>query len=364
MKENIKPRVIQLDVLRCVAVVLVIFRHSLPCPPDENYVLHVISSLLVNGGWIGVDLFFVLSGFLVSGLLFSEYQKTGDVGIKRFLIRRGFKIYPAFWVWLSVTIITILFVKRETIPLRDLLGEVLFLQNIIGRLSNHTWSLAVEEHFYIGLATLVFILLWRKKRAKSDDNPFSIIPQLFLVIALTCLTLRLLMLIFKGINAFPTPFRIDSLFFGVAISYFWRFRQTEIIRFTERFRYVLFILGIALLSPFFFIENGDQPFVFVPGLTITYIGSGLVLMSILTIDISESKIARFLATIGTYSYSIYLWHIIAQHQARNFFEIYSQYNYWLIYTAFHLVTAILLGVFMSKLIEYPALRIRDKYFPT
>ena len=54
-------------------------------------------------GWIGVDLFFVLSGFLISGLLFSEYKKRGAISFKTFFIRRGFKIYPAFYVFLLLT---------------------------------------------------------------------------------------------------------------------------------------------------------------------------------------------------------------------------------------------------------------------
>ncbi|NJM15178.1 MAG: acyltransferase [Bacteroidales bacterium] len=75
------------DFLRFVAVVLVIYRHS-----DSIGTLNFI-------GWVGVDLFFVLSGFLVSGLMFKEYKKTGGVKIKRFLMRRAFKIYPPFYVF-------------------------------------------------------------------------------------------------------------------------------------------------------------------------------------------------------------------------------------------------------------------------
>src|ERR1700683_1541313 len=81
----------RLDVLRCVAVLLVMFRHS------------DVSDFLRRVGWIGVDLFFVLSGFLISGLLFSEYKKRHAISLKRFFIRRGLKIYPAFYVFLLLT---------------------------------------------------------------------------------------------------------------------------------------------------------------------------------------------------------------------------------------------------------------------
>ena len=81
----------RLDILRCVAVVLVMIHHA------------GISPFFTRVGWIGVDLFFVLSGFLISGLLFSEYQRRGSIDFKRFFIRRGLKIYPAFYVFLLLT---------------------------------------------------------------------------------------------------------------------------------------------------------------------------------------------------------------------------------------------------------------------
>lgn len=78
-----------LDLLRLVAILLVLGRHLLP-----GYENNTFLSIWRTGGWVGVDLFFVLSGFLVSGLLFEEYKKRGSLDLKRFLIRRGFKIYP------------------------------------------------------------------------------------------------------------------------------------------------------------------------------------------------------------------------------------------------------------------------------
>src|SRR6476620_3973805 len=93
--KSFNHRLTELDFLRGVAVILVLFGH------------HYLISYTGTMGWIGVDLFFVLSGFLVSGLLFSEYKKFGDIDPKRFLIRRGFKIYPAFYfsVFISASLL-------------------------------------------------------------------------------------------------------------------------------------------------------------------------------------------------------------------------------------------------------------------
>ena len=91
MNPNPSNRLPQLDFLRAVAVLLVIGNHSAICPPEVNFYLNKITSVWYRGGWTGVDLFFVLSGFLVSGLLFNEYRKRGDINLKRFLIRRLMK---------------------------------------------------------------------------------------------------------------------------------------------------------------------------------------------------------------------------------------------------------------------------------
>src|SRR6266511_858077 len=97
-------RVQQLDVLRGVAVVLVLGRHvELPATTVAPAV-QAAATFWYQIGWVAIDLFFVLSGFLISGLLFTEYQKHGTVRIGRFLIRRGFKIYPAFYVMLAANV--------------------------------------------------------------------------------------------------------------------------------------------------------------------------------------------------------------------------------------------------------------------
>src|SRR5438477_10775385 len=107
----------RLDVLRCVAVVLVMMHHG-----------H-ISPFFTKVGWAGVDVFFVLRGFLISGLLFSEYQKRGSIGFKRFFIRRGLKIYPAFYAFTLLTTLTSYAVWRNVSTPARYLHETLFVQN-------------------------------------------------------------------------------------------------------------------------------------------------------------------------------------------------------------------------------------------
>src|SRR5579871_4107611 len=89
-------RNVQLDALRGVAILMVLVCHT--------FVFRKAGweAMLVRSGWAGVDLFFVLSGFLISGLLFSEYQRTGQIRFRRFALRRAFKLYPAFYVLVAL----------------------------------------------------------------------------------------------------------------------------------------------------------------------------------------------------------------------------------------------------------------------
>lgn len=141
-------RIQMLDFLRGIAIILVLFRHSS---------LH--NFILTNIGWIGVDLFFVLSGFLVSGLLFKEYNKYAEIKIKRFLIRRGFKIYPLFYI--TAIPYLIFQIYYDNFSLFYLMGDLLFMQNYVSNwayLYPGGWSLAVEVHFYLIIALTFYII--------------------------------------------------------------------------------------------------------------------------------------------------------------------------------------------------------------
>jgi len=326
-----------LDVLRGIAVLLVIVSHysgTLPQP-----------SALLETGWVGVDLFFVLSGFLISGLLFSEFEKTGTINLKRFWIRRGFKIYPPFYALIGLTAFAAL-VRTHQLP-HQLLWEATFLQNYFSRFWPHTWSLAVEEHFYLSLPLLFLILMLI---GKGKPNPFRAIPIISLGLCLLCLYLRILALRHGrdwGHIAFPTHLRMDALFAGVTLGYYAHFAP-------ESFREAgkSWVLAIGLFFAATFVIMPD-----VPRLTFAYVAFSFIVAWAVNRPSSKNPLVKGLSWIGYYSYSIYLWHVVAmlgveQLSARRFrFPIYF-------------VVAIGLGVLMAKLIEVPALKLRDKVFPS
>src|ERR671924_64261 len=116
-----------IDVLRAVAVLLVV-GHHMKLPDSGPTVLRSALAMWQRGGWVGVDLFFVLSGFLVSGLLFREYLRHGTVHVGRFLARRGLKIYPAFYCFLLASLAALV-CRKGWPPARRVVGELLFVQN-------------------------------------------------------------------------------------------------------------------------------------------------------------------------------------------------------------------------------------------
>ena len=353
-------RSIQIDILRLVAIVLVLARHLDVCPVTTSRLGNWISELLRCGGWIGVDLFFVLSGFLVSGWLFSEYQKRGGLSYKRCRMRRGFKIYPAFWVLILTTLIWRV-LKGEPIPIRTLLCELLFVQNYGSRLWSHNWSLAVEEHFYI---ILPVVLLAMVRFAGNKAAPFRGIPIVFTLIAVLCLTMRIMAGRSGVFDLYPTHLRIDGLLFGVLLSYYFCFDSRRFNQFARARWKWLICFGCALVVPAFMIEHRNSFYLYTFGLTHIYIGCGLILVAVIGLGIRETTASRAAAFIGSRSYSIYLWHmfaIAAVAKATSFLGLRDSY---FVCTGASVVAAILLGICMATLVEYPLLRIRDKLYPS
>lgn len=353
-----------IDILRAGAVLLVIGMHTAPCPPETAGFCKTLVALLTTGGWVGVDLFFVLSGFLVSGLLFREHRQHGTISFRRFFVRRGLKIYPAFWVFIGATVLLRL-LHRAEIPLPSLMAELFFVQNYSPGLWTHTWSLAVEEHFYL-LLPLCLILLSRLNSSSRD--PFRPICVIFAILAPVCLALRIATAHWHPVfthltHHFPTHLRIDSLFFGVVLSYFFHCHPAPFERFVQRHRTSLILLGAALLTPAFIFPHGTTPFIYTFGFSLFYIGSGLILAGSLAREVPDHWLTRALSFIGAHSYSIYLWHTLIAHDgAAVLTRILGSHWNWYIYAGAYWSGAILFGILMSRLVEYPFLRLRDRFF--
>lgn len=363
MNPKTPNRLLQLDFLRAVAILLVIGNHAAVCPPETNFYVHQITRVWFRGGWTGVDLFFVLSGFLIAGLLFNEYKKRGSIDIKKFLVRRAFKIYPAFWFLILATL-AVAVSSGEEVYRGGFLSEFLFVQNYHPGIWAHTWSLAVEEHFYIFLSFLflIFLLIGRK----SGENAFKLIPAVFAALAIACLALRIITDFYFGfsyeINIEQTHLRIDSLFFGVFLAYLWNFRDLANNKFLGENKFSVGLFGACCFIPAFFFDLEKSFWLETIGLTVLYFGGGCLLLALLKSDFGANKFLRVAAEIGKYSYSIYLWNLPAHVWLTKYTDL-AAAN-WFVYALVYWSATLILGIGTAKLIEYPILKLRDKIMPS
>jgi peptidoglycan/LPS O-acetylase OafA/YrhL len=323
-----------------------------------------------------VDLFFVLSGFLISGLLYSEYKKTSSINFKRFFIRRGLKIYPAFYVMLLVTFIAQVILKQLATR-AAYLYEFFFVRNYTYGIFQHTWTLAVEEHFYIFLPLFLILVI---RLSSSRQDPFRVIPLAFVFIAMACLLLRLSTIYLSPAATFQeqyvmnrTHYRMDSLFFGVFLGYLHHFRSEMIERLLQplRNRVAVGVLTALLLSVCFLFTRHSH-FLLTFGLSFLYLGfGGLLLLCLYVQNVLPASLAALVeklgtvcAFIGVYSYSIYLWHIpfgaYAPGVVRRILHIELV---GLMAFAFNIFGGITLGILMARVIEFPVIRFRDRFFP-
>lgn len=231
-----RSRSVELDFVRGIAILLVVKFHS-ETVPSANPVFRFLDYAGARIGDWGVDLFFVLSGFLVGGLLMKEYKRTQALDAKRFIFRRGLKIWPAYYVFLFLEAVT------HAHPLRTFLWQnALHVQNYTGSTILHSWSLAVEEHFYLILALGMAWIVTR------HWTPQRMLKVFIAVMALVFVVRSISFVWFPGPRTWEeTHNRLDSLLCGVTLALLFHFFPEKFAA-LSRHRYLLgaiVILGLA-----------------------------------------------------------------------------------------------------------------------
>lgn len=369
-----------LDVIRALAILLVLFHHSrgLPVFPEAvSPFLYHLEMGIKGGGYLGVDFFFVLSGYLVSGLLFQEFDRTGSIDIGRFLCRRGIKIYPAFWVMIGVSVLVgSMFPDAPTrtwnsITVDAIFGELVFLQNYTPGVWGHTWTLAVEEHFYL-LLSLVFSAAVLGKRSA---RPFALVSRWCMIVAGACLAMRLTRQLFAPdrvlLNIYWTHLRLDSLFFGVWLRYWRSYSPQQFLRWSRLGVYWLPLCTVLLILPSMVNNFHQTPWITSFGFTMNYLAGGCLLLSAASWGAFPwlERVTRPLQVVGRHSYSIYLWHmLVAAGMVLPAEELLDHYISGLpqvfLYHVLHFALPIGMGILLGLLIEQPVLRLRNRWFPS
>ncbi len=283
--------------LRGLAIILVVLSHvGLP---------------VVNGGGVGVTMFFALSGFLITSLLVAEADRTGSVDLRRFFVRRVRRLAPALLVAVTVVFVIAAAAGRASAVERNSLLAITYVANwaraqgdLMG-MWNHAWSLAIEEQFYL-VWPIAFLLVIRRVRPTSA----LVIGGLLVVAAASAILRGGLEL--DGASSerlyFGSDTRAEALLLGCALACLIRRGQTvRLPRFAERlprFAGPVALLVIVVLAA------TDVSSRLWPGAlyTLAAIATCLLILAVLT-SRSWLLASRPMVWIGERSYSLYLWHV-------------------------------------------------------
>ncbi|PCK88416.1 acyltransferase [Rhizobium sophoriradicis] len=292
----------EIDGLRAISVIAVILYHA---------EFTIAGHTLLQGGYIGVDVFFVISGFLISQILLTEIEATGRVDFLKFYTRRARRILPALFavVFATMPFAYYLLLPSELLDYANSIGSsLLFGSNIYFYFTAaqygepdtllkpflHTWSLSVEEQFYIGFPLLLLIT---RRYLKSRFLP-CVLLMAALSFVFCVLTVR-----YDQQQAFYSPLtRAWELLAGTLLAYY------EVRRGRARPRPLLAAVGLVLVlgSLILFRKDTVHPGLFT---VIPVIGTCLVL----AFASHKHAVGRLLASrpaalTGIVSYSLYLWH--------------------------------------------------------
>ena len=302
-----------LDGIRAVAVLLVIGLHygSLWQSPRRP-------AGLVPGGYAGVDIFFVLSGFLITTLLVSEKSASGGVGFKKFYARRALRLLPALYVVLVVfTAYTVWIGGSLREELKEVASVVLYVSNfaqvyklphMIGSGIGMTWSLAIEEQFYLVWPALLILGVLRF--AKTRPAVLGTIGAGIVVSAV------IRIVIWHGGTGYPAAYmrpdaRADGLLIGALCAFLWRWDMVP----TRWLSHAAVVSAgfLAFVALFLKANSSADDFVFVAGFTLISLAAGVVILAIV-LDVSPlSRPMQWapMRLIGKVSYGLYLWQTLS-----------------------------------------------------
>lgn len=299
----------EIDGLRAIAVISVIIYHL-----NENW---------LSGGFLGVDIFFVISGFLITGIIITEIQQN-SFSFKQFYTRRIKRIYPAFITAMALVsfIASVIFIYNDFNQLRKTIElATAFLSNFYLGLTQgyfdlsanenpvlHIWSLAVEEQYYL-IFPLILILAYKKFREIKVLFIITLI-LFFILLATSFIPANFYKEVLHQPNIYYlSNLRFPELLVGSLLAIYHNLSNK--VQLSKQVNNILAILSTLLLFSCLFLMNNN--IAFIPGITLILpcIFTALIIHTTSQNNIIKLCLSnKVIVFIGKISYSLYLYHWI------------------------------------------------------
>lgn len=324
-----------LDGLRGVAVLLVSLLH-----------FHVP---FLPGGYLGVDIFFVLSGFLITSLLVQEWGATGGVDLWRFYGRRVLRLMPALWVMLLVLVP--LLTAEQLVAGLGYTANWVMAEGVQLAYLNHVWSLAIEEQFYLAWPLVLVGLL---RTGVSARVLVAVACGLALAVALNRVAQ-------VGGGAhwqrlyYGTDTRVDGLLLGAAGGLVWGWYPLgqRALRVIHQGAWG----GVATIALLIFTLPVEEMTLYWCGLTVASLGAVMVVLRVVTLPVvGPWRVLQWrpLVALGRISYGVYLWHHPVAYAAAVLGIP------WWLGTAVGLPLSVALAAVSYQVVERPALAVKER----
>lgn len=304
-----------LDGIRAIAVIMVLAYH--------------LKLALFKSGFLGVTVFFVLSGYLITGILISEVEEEGTIDLKNFWLRRIRRLVPAVMSMAVVIIFVSTVVNRVifTKGCKDFLASVLGFNNwwqIFNKVSyfeaagvpspfTHCWSLAIETQFYL-IYPLILLGIYKLAKSRGEGRAKRGLLFAGVTLLLALISVILMIVLFDPQQDasrvyYGTDTRAFSLLFGALLAILWDYRMVP-RRLSASVNMVLGSVSFAVLLVMTIAINGSSNFWYRGG---QFVGTILTVLVIYAVSGRKTLLSRLLSHpvlkwIGDRSYSIYLWH--------------------------------------------------------
>ena len=338
-----------LDAVRGIAALMVVLAHTIG--PHQL-------------GSMGVAVFFVLSGFLITWLLVKESDNTGTISLRDFYIRRALRIFPAFYVFWMVCIAAAA-LRNVRIPWAESWACFFYLGDYYSTVPHSSdsimsicWSLGVEEKFY---------LLWPFLFARLHLNParlFRIACFFIATLWIYRVTLTIAFSLPREYLRYAFESRFDNILFGCVFALALRLGKLDpVLRAAERMRVLPIALAASLLALTFAEERAGSAYHYILGMTVD---SAIIAVTLIQLVYLASlrgwtwvnhPLWKFF---GRISYSLYLYHIVVIATVAHYLpSLRLRWAYPLMFTG-----SVLAAYCSYRLIEQPFLRLKDRFAPT